>query len=158
MTLGFLSTRPLGRRRWIGFAAAGAGLLALGWPRSQALAATAEANALLNRLTRNGQAKSGKVTLNLPYIAENGATVPFTVSVESPMTEADHVKTITVVSEENPSPQVVEITLGPAAGKAEVQLRIRLASSQRVVAVAEMSDGSLWMGARELEVMIGGCG
>ena len=148
----------VGRRRLIGLAAAGAGLLALGWPRGEARADQAEAKALLDKLTRNGQAKAGKVTLQLPEIAENGNTVPLTVSVESPMTDVDRVKTITVVAEANPSPLVTQISLGPAAGKAEVQLRIRLAATQHVTAVAEMSDGSLWTDTQEVKVTIGGCG
>ena len=91
-------------------------------------------------------------------IAENGNAVPVTVTVDSPMTDKDYVEAIHVVADGNPNPGVASFTLTPLAGKAEVQLRVRMASTQKVIALAEMSDGSLWTLAREVKVTIGGCG
>jgi sulfur-oxidizing protein SoxY len=84
--------------------------------------------------------------------------VPVTVSVESPMTDQDHVKTLHVVADGNPNPGVASFFFNPASGKCEVQFRLRMAQTQKIVAVAEMSDGSLWGAAREVKVTIGGCG
>jgi sulfur-oxidizing protein SoxY len=93
-----------------------------------------------------------------PEIAENGNAVPVTVSVESPMTDKDHVKAVHVVADGNPNPGVASFFFTPAAGKCEVQFRVRMAQTQKIVVVAEMSDGSLWSAAREVKVTIGGCG
>jgi sulfur-oxidizing protein SoxY len=81
-----------------------------------------------------------------------------TVSVESPMTDKDYVKAVHVVADGNPNPGVGSFFFNPASGKCEVQLRMRLAQTQKIVAVAEMSDGTLWTTAREVKVTIGGCG
>ena len=102
--------------------------------------------------------KSGKVTLKLPEIAENGRTVPLTVSVDSPMTGDNYVKSIFVVAEGNPSPEVCAFHLTPGSGKAEVSTRIRLGKTQNIVAAAVMSDGSVYQGKRQVKVTIGGCG
>lgn len=99
----------------------------------------------------------GKVTLDLPPLVENGNTVPLTVSVESPMTAADHVKSIHIFNEKNPQPRVADINLGPRAGKATVSLRMKLRDSQRIVAVAEMSDGSFWSTSADVIVTIAAC-
>jgi sulfur-oxidizing protein SoxY len=84
----------------------------------------------------------GLVTLELPPLVENGNTVPMTVSVDSPMTEAEHVRAIHVFTEKNPQPEVVGFRFGPRAGRARVATRIRLADTQTVTALAELSDGS----------------
>src|SRR5580704_13263747 len=90
-----------------------------------------------------GQAavSQGKVTLDLPPLVENGNTVPMTVAVESPMTPGDHVKAIHVFNEKNPQPHVISVHIGPRAGRARVSTRIRLADTQRITAIAQMSDG-----------------
>jgi sulfur-oxidizing protein SoxY len=100
----------------------------------------------------------GRVRLDLPEIAENGNTVPLTIVVDSPMTEADHVVAVHVMTERNPDPEVATFRFSPRNGRATVSTRIRLAESGRVHAVAEMSDGSVYTAAREVEVVIGGCG
>ncbi|MBN9489501.1 MAG: thiosulfate oxidation carrier protein SoxY [Alphaproteobacteria bacterium] len=102
--------------------------------------------------------KEGKVTLKAPEIAENGNAVPVTVSVESEMSEKSYVKAIYVAADGNPNPGVMIWELTPLAGKAEVQFRARLAQTQKLVAVAEMNDGSLFTASREVKVTIGGCG
>src|ERR1700712_4619450 len=103
------------------------------------------------------QPRAGRVTLDIPPLVENGNTVPLTVTVDSPMSEADHVRTIHIFNEKNPQPQVVTITLGPRAGKARVATRIKLADTQQVVAIAEMNDGSLWTASADVIVTIAAC-
>ena len=93
----------------------------------------------------------------MPPLIENGNTVPLTVTVESPMTAADHVKAIHVFNEKNPQPNVVSVHLGPRAGKASISTRIRLANSQKVIAVAELSDGSFWSDEAEVVVTLAAC-
>ena len=105
-----------------------------------------------------GAPQQGKVTLKAPEIAENGNAVPVTVSVESEMTATAYVKALHVAADGNPNPGVASFSFTPLAGKAEVQLRVRLAQTQKLVAVAEMSDGSVYMASREVKVTIGGCG
>jgi sulfur-oxidizing protein SoxY len=101
--------------------------------------------------------RKGKVKLDLPPLIENGNTVPLSVSVDSPMTPAEHVKAIHVFNEKNPQPNVVSLRLGPRAGKAAVSTRIRLADSQTVIAIAEMSDGSFWSDEADVVVTLAAC-
>ena len=100
----------------------------------------------------------GKVKLDIPRIAENGFVVPVTIAVESPMTMQNFVKGIALFSETNPLPEIVEFQLGPHNGRARVSTKIRLASTQQVIAIAEMNDGSLWSTAVAVEVSTSGCG
>jgi sulfur-oxidizing protein SoxY len=146
-------------RRRVLLAATGLGAATLlaqfaAWPAS---ATPDSAKALLQSLAK-GEPKEGRIAIRAPEIAENGNAVPITVVVESPMTDKDHVKAIHVVADGNPNPGVASFMLTPLSGKAEVQLRVRMASTQKVIALAEMSDGSLWTLAREVKVTIGGCG
>ena len=105
-----------------------------------------------------GTPQAGKVTIGAPEIAENGNTVPITITVDSPMTAANYVKTIVVAADGNPLPGVARFALSPANGEATVQFRIRLAQTQNLTAVAQMSDGSLWTASKLVKVTIGGCG
>ena len=100
----------------------------------------------------------GKVKLDLPEIAENGNTIPMTVTVESPMTEQSHVTDVLIVADENPRSGVVTFHFSPASGVAEANTRIRLAATQDVIAVAKMNDGSVFMTSKQVKVTIGGCG
>jgi sulfur-oxidizing protein SoxY len=99
----------------------------------------------------------GRVSLEIPSLVENGNTVPMTVAVDSPMTATDYVKSIYVFNEKNPQPNVIGIHLGPRAGKASISTRIRLADSQRVVAIAQMSDGSVWSNEVNVIVTLAAC-
>jgi sulfur-oxidizing protein SoxY len=99
----------------------------------------------------------GRVTLDAPPLVENGNAVPLTVMVDSPMSEADHVRSIHVFNEKNPQPHVVTIALGPRAGRARIATRIKLGDAQRVVGIAEMSDGAFWSGQVEIVVTIAAC-
>lgn len=105
-----------------------------------------------------GEPKDGKMTLKAPEIAENGNAVPVTISVDSEMSEKSYVKALYLAADGNPNPGVVSYGFTPLAGKAEVALRVRLAQSQNLVAVAEMNDGTLYRTSREVKVTIGGCG
>jgi sulfur-oxidizing protein SoxY len=101
--------------------------------------------------------KKGKVKLDLPPLVENGNSVPCTVAVESPMTAADHVKAIHIFNEKNPQPNVISVKLGPRAGRANFSTRIRLADSQTVTAIAELSDGSFWSDDIDVIVTLAAC-
>jgi sulfur-oxidizing protein SoxY len=101
--------------------------------------------------------KTGKVKLEIPPLVENGNTVPMTVSVASPMTAEDHVKSIHVFNEKNPQPNIGNFYLGPRAGRAQVSTRIRLADSQKVFAIAHLSDGSFWSASVDVVVTLAAC-
>jgi sulfur-oxidizing protein SoxY len=141
---------------------AGGGILALGGMTlfaGSATAATPEAvQKLMAELTGGKTPAEGKVKIEMPQIAENGNAVPVTVSVDSPMTDADHVKWVHIVAEANPDPSVAAFTFTPASGKAQVSTRMRLARTQNVVALAGLSDGSVHIAKTEVKVTIGGCG
>ena len=106
---------------------------------------------------RAGAPRPGKVKLDMPVLAYNGNAVPAKITVESPMTEADHVTLIRLVSDRNPEREIAVFHLGPRAGAAEIATRVRLAGSQRVTAVAEMSDGSSWMDTADVAVTLSAC-
>ena len=101
--------------------------------------------------------RRGRVKLDLPPLIENGNAVPLSVTVESPMTQADHVKAIHVFTEKNPQPNVVSVHLGPRAGRAVITTRARIADSGTVLAVAQMSDGSFWSGSMNVIVTLSAC-
>lgn len=101
--------------------------------------------------------KVGKVKLDIPPLVENGNTVPMTVSVDSPMTPDDYVKSIHVFNEKNPQPNIGNFHLSPRAGRAKVASRIRLADSQKVTAIAQLSDGSFWSGSVDVIVTLAAC-
>ena len=107
-----------------------------------------------------GDAKpiEGKPLIDLPEIAENGNTVPFTVSVDSPMSETDNVRTIYIIATANPQPGVATFHFSPLSGKATVASRMRLAKTQDVLVIAELGDGRFLMSKRNVKVTIGGCG
>lgn len=99
----------------------------------------------------------GRVFITLPRLAESGNSVPLSVRVDSPMTEDDYVARILVMAERNPRPRVIEIGLTPGAGRAEFSTRIRLNGTQRVLAYAEMNDGTVWSAETEVTVTVGAC-
>jgi sulfur-oxidizing protein SoxY len=116
-----------------------------------------EMQAAIAKIVGDAKVNHGKVKLEIPPLVENGNTVPCTVAVDSPMTAADHVKAIHVFNERNPQPNVISVHLGPRAGRADFATRIRLADTQNVVAIAEMSDGSFWSASVEVVVTLGAC-
>jgi sulfur-oxidizing protein SoxY len=117
--------------------------------------------AMLTAAIRNvvGEApvRTGKVKLDIPPLVENGNTVPLTVSVASPMTAGDYVKSIHVFNEKNPQPNIGNFYLGPSSGRAQISTRIRLADTQKVVAIARLSDDSFWQVTTEIVVTLAAC-
>ena len=135
---------------------AGAGLAALIAVRP-ALATPDAMKTAIAGFTGGAPVTSGKVTLEVAQLVDNGNAVPVTVRVDSAMTAADHVTAIAVFNEKNPQPDMVRFTLGPRSGKAVVTTRVRLATSQRLSAVARMSDGSFWSGTADVIVTLAAC-
>jgi len=122
-----------------------------------AVASSAAMDEVIRNLVGEATIKRGKVMLELPPIVENGNVVPLTVSVDSPMSEANHVTAIHIFNEKNPQPYVATFNLGPRAGRAGVSTRIRLADSQRVVAIARLNDGSFWSDSADVIVTLAAC-
>ena len=144
------------RRQLLAISAATASGLAL-WPNF-ASGKAEEAMAALEKFTGGKAAAEGKIKLTMPEIAENGNTVPLSIEVDSPMTADNYVKRVVIVSEGNPRPEVATFHFSPKSGVAKASTRMRLAKTQNVVAVAEMSDGSFHMVKSQVKVTIGGCG
>jgi sulfur-oxidizing protein SoxY len=120
--------------------------------------ATPEAMAAaIKEVVGAGTIREGKVKLELPPLVENGNTVPLTVSVESPMTPADHVKAIHVFNEKNPQPHVFSARLGPQNGRAVIATRIKLADSQKIIAIAETSTGQFFSASADVIVTLAAC-
>jgi sulfur-oxidizing protein SoxY len=129
-------------------------LLALASPAS----ATPEAmRAAIAAWTGGKSPNEGKVTFDIAKLIDNGNAVPVTVKVDSPMTAQDHVTGIALFNERNPQTDIVRFTLTARSGKAEVSTRIRLATSQKLVAVARMSDGSCWQQIVDVVVALAAC-
>lgn len=117
-------------------------------------AATREA---IRRVVGAAQIRRGKVTLDLPALVDNGNAVSVAVRVDSPMTETEYVKAIHLFTEKNPQPDVASFHLGPRAGRATVATRMRLADTQTVTAICELSDGSFWSGSASAVVTLAAC-
>lgn len=134
---------------------AGVGLITLAAPTLRAQ--TIDLRPMINTITKGVEARKGRVQFELPVLVDNGNSIPMTVKVESPMTEADHVKAIYLLSERNPVRQMAAFHLGPRSGRAEIQSRVRLAGTQHVVALAHMSDGSYWYDWSSVVVTLSAC-
>lgn len=111
----------------------------------------------ISAFTGGAAPKAGRVRLEVAALVDNGNAVPISVAVESPMTAADHVTAIAVFNERNPQADVARFTLGPRSGKAMVSTRIRMATSQKLTAVARMSDGSFWSSSADVIVTLAAC-
>lgn len=122
-----------------------------------ARATPAEMQEAIRKVVGSAAVNPGKVKLDLPPLIENGNAVPLTVEVTSPMTGADHVRAIHVFTQKNPRPDVVSFHLGPRAGRARVATRVRLADSQTVVAICQLSDGSFWSDSADIVVTLAAC-
>lgn len=149
---------PSSRRRFLGLAGSAAvlGVVPVVTVRpaqaTPAMLATAIRNVVGEAVVR-----TGKIKLDIPPLVENGNTVPMTVSVASPMTSDDFVRSIHVFNEKNPQPNIGNYYLGPRAGRAQISTRIRLADSQKVVAIARLSDGSFWSATADVVVTLAAC-
>jgi sulfur-oxidizing protein SoxY len=155
----FTPTMGVTRRGAMMFAAGGALAVVGAGLAGRAAHASAEATAkAVAAIPGGAAAKEGRITLDMPEIAENGNTVPMDITVESPMTAGDYVKKVHVFADGNPSPEVITFNFAPECGACQVSTRMRLAKTQNVVAVAEMSDGSVFKAQTTVKVTIGGCG
>jgi len=151
--------RQTSRREFLkaaGGAAAGLGLGSV-IAVAPALATPAEMQEAIRKVVGGARVTPGKVTLDLPPLIENGNAVPLTVTIDSPMTEAEHVRAVHVFTPKNPQPNVVSFHLGPRAGRAKLTTRVRLADSQNVVAICELSDGSFWSDSAGIVVTLAAC-
>jgi len=144
-------------RRSVVIGSGAAALAAILGPRLVA-ASPAQVEAEIAKLYAGKSLAEGKIKLDLPSIAENGLVVPLNFEVESPMTDKDYVKAVHVFADGNPNPGVASFYYTPMMPKASAQIRMRLAQTQNIVAVAEMADGSLYTAKKEVKVTIGGCG
>lgn len=132
-------------------------ILTCGLAAGNAGATADQMQAALRKVVGGDQVRRGKVKLELPPLIDNGNSVTLSVTVASPMTPVDHVKAIHVFSEKNPQPNVLSAYLGPRSGQARVATRIRLADSQTVHAIAQLSDGSFWSDSAEVVVTLSAC-
>jgi sulfur-oxidizing protein SoxY len=146
------------RRQFLGLAGSVAALGAVPMVTLRPVEATP---AMLATAIRNvvggAMVRTGKVKLDIPPLVENGNTVPMTVSVLSPMTSDDYVKSIHVFNEKNPRPNIGNFYLGARAGRGQISTRIRLADSQKIVAIAQLSDGSFWSASIDVVVTLAAC-
>jgi sulfur-oxidizing protein SoxY len=136
---------------------AGAGGLALTLMAGPARAAAEETLVAIREFTGEAAVRLGRVKLEIPLLVESGSSVPVSVNVESPMTAGDFVKRIALFTEKNPQPNVARFHLGPRAGRASVATRMRLADSQTVTAIAELSDGSFWSHSTDVVITLPAC-
>ncbi len=135
----------------------GAGKAAAQLPPNIAALRQAALEEAIRKVVGDAQVRPGKVKLDLPPLIDNGNTVPLSVTVESPMTEADHVKAIHIFTEKNPQPFVMNAHLGPRAGRARISTRARIADTGKVIAIAQLSDGSYWSDAVSVVVTLSAC-
>ncbi len=143
----------LSRRRLLGLL-----LVPLLIPRPASATVPDRLRPLIRKATGGLPSRPGRVRLSLPALAESGNSVRLTVKVESPMTAEEHVTRIHIFAEKNPRPLIARFSLSPRTGRAEVSTRIRLAGTQRVVALAETNDGSAWLASTQVVVTAGACG
>ena len=146
------------RQFLIAMGAAGSAVATVTLTPRPLLAAGDGVDEALKALIGDRTPQEGRVSLDLPQIAENGNTVPITIEVDSPMTDDDYVKSVHVFAAGNPRPEVASFHFSPACGEAVCSTRMRLAKTQDIVAVAEMSNGEVYMAKAEVKVTIGGCG
>jgi sulfur-oxidizing protein SoxY len=148
----------LTRRRVLALFAGTAASGAMGLFPGRSLADAAAAEKRLEEFAAGRTPQTGKVSLTVPEIAENGYSVPVTVSVDSEMTETSYVQSVLVLADANPNPGVITFKFTPMSGAASATTRIRLAKTQNVIAVAKMNDGSVYLDEKLVKVTIGGCG
>ncbi|MGY4319866.1 SoxY-related AACIE arm protein [Bradyrhizobium sp. JR3.5] len=141
------------RRTFLGLAGGAAALVIV----HPADATPAMLQAAIRNVVGQANVRTGKVKLDIPPLVENGNTVPMTVSVTSPMSADEYVKSIHVFNEKNPQPNIGNFYFGPRAGRAQISTRIRLADSQKVTAIARLSDDTFWSATADVVVTLAAC-
>lgn len=136
---------------------AGGALAAFVVVRPATAQSAADMQAAIAEFAGGQPVRPGRVTLDVAPLVDNGNVVPLRVTVDSPMSATDHVAEIAVFNEKNPQRDVARFTLGPRVGKADVATRIRLATSQQLVALARMGDGSVWSASVDVIVVLAAC-
>ena len=149
--------RHLTRRAALALGAGSAAITLVGW-NGGAFATPQAAADDIAKFTGGATPEKGKISIELPEIAENGNTVPLSFAVDAPMTGTDYVSDVLVVAEGNPNPGVATFHFTPLSGKAEAATRIRLATTQNIVVVSKTSGGKFYTGQKLVKVTIGGCG
>lgn len=148
----------LNRREALALSGGAAVLAMFGFQASSAYANTDNTQKAIMDFTGGKTPEAGKLTLTAPEIAENGNTVPVSVSVDSAMAGDDLVQSVIIIADGNPNPAVATFNFTEASGVAAATTRMRLAKTQNVIAVAKMADGSVFMDTKLVKVTIGGCG
>ena len=148
----------LNRRQALALSAGAAAFVLGGLSGGPALADAASTEEAIMAFTGGKTPESGRISLNAPEIAENGNTVPVSISVESAMSGDDLVASVLILAEGNPNPDVATFHFTAMSGAAEATTRMRLAKTQNVIAIAKMADGAVYMDKKEVKVTIGGCG
>ena len=153
-----MTARVTARRRFLVLAAGAVAAPALAQlPPNVAAMRKAALEDAIRKVTGGAPVKTGRVKIDMPPLIDNGNAVPVEITVESPMTAADHVRSIHLFTEKNPQPNVIGVALGPRAGRARIATRARIADTGQVIAVARMSDGSFWMERIEVVVTLSAC-
>lgn len=148
----------LSKRQFMALTGSAAAFVLVGGSTIKAIAATDAVEQALVDFANGAEIKEGRISLDAPEIAENGNTVPISVSVDSPMTDDDYCSDVMLLADGNPNPDVATFHFTAMSGSAEATTRIRLAKTQNIIAVAKMSDGTCFIDKREVKVTIGGCG
>lgn len=148
----------LTRRQMFAFSAGVAGVAVFGLAAGPAAASAEDTEKAIADFAGGATPAEGKITLTAPEIAENGNTVPISVSVESAMSGDDVCESVLILAEGNPNPAVCTFHFTEMSGAAEATTRMRLAKTQNVIALAKMKDGSVFMDKKQVKVTIGGCG
>jgi sulfur-oxidizing protein SoxY len=149
--------RHFNRRAALMLGAGSAALTVVGW-NAGAFASAKEAADQIAKFTGGNAVENGKISIELPEIAENGNTVPLAISVDAPMTTENYVSEVLVIADGNPRPGVATFNFSPMSGKAEASTRIRLATTQNIIVVAKTSGGQFFTAQKAVKVTIGGCG
>ncbi len=148
----------INRRQALSFSVGAAAIALTGFGVKPSFASAEDTEKAIMAVSGGKMPEAGKITLTAPEIAENGNTVPVSVTVESAMADGDMVESITIYAEGNPNPDVVVFNFTAMSGAASATTRIRLAKTQNVIAVAKMADGTTYMDKKQVKVTIGGCG
>jgi sulfur-oxidizing protein SoxY len=132
-------------------------VLACGVASTRVQATSAAVQEAIRKVTGDAPLGTGNVKLDVPALIENGNSVMLSVAVNSPMTATEYVKAIHVFAPQNPLPNVVSVYLGPRSGRARFAARVRVADSQKLMAVAQLSDGSFWSDSADVVVTLPAC-